>query len=178
MNCGRCGSDRLFQFEADPRSSKRAVNPGSLPLVCRSCGQITVDGTPLVFPEAFESQAKDLAEAAAAAGADAVAELANDPNARVANYFAKVYREAYLDGFLRCLAFYQHNAKEGKLKRLRELWGVHAPIEEHQLSPHRVHSLETGKFVDVQQPGTTTLMMPTSSYDEFDQLMMLGPVPD
>jgi hypothetical protein len=149
----------MFQFEADPRASKRAVNPGAFPLVCRSCGQITVNGTPLVFPEAFENQAKDMAEAAAAAGEAAVVELASDPNARVANYFSKVYREAYLDGFLRCLAFYQHNAKEGKLKRLRELWSS------ADRNPRDDAPVAYVNFFK-------------EAFEEFDQLMMLGPVPD
>jgi len=155
--CTRCGSDRLFQFQANPVASKRAVNPGLFPLVCRSCGQITVNGEPLVVPESFEKQAQDLAEAAAEAGKQAVDELAADPNARVEKYFAKVYRDAYLDGFVRCLVFYQHNAKEGKLKRLRELWQVIG----RRSSARAVLSAEAAE-----------------AFDEFNQLMMLGPVPD
>jgi hypothetical protein len=161
MTCGRCGSDRLFQFEADPRASKRAVNPSSFPLVCRNCGLITVNGVALEFPAAFEAQAKDLAESAAMAGEAAVVELAADPNTRVEKYFARVYRDAYLDGFLRCLAFYQHNAKEGKLKRLRELWrGVDKEVS--------------------KSPGIhlAWITMSREVFEEFDQLMMLGPVPD
>ena len=158
MNCVRCGSDRLFQFQADPVASKRAVNPGLFPLVCRSCGQVTVDGKPLVFPEAFEKQAQDLAEAAAEAGKQATVELASDPNTRVEKYFSKVYRDAYLDGFLRCLAFYHHNAKEGRLKRLRELWqaAMKNPIG----------------------GGVAYATFNVDAFEEFDKLMMLGPVPD
>lgn len=163
MSCARCGSDRLFQFEADAAASKRAVNPKAFPLVCRGCGQIVVDGIPLVFPEAFEAQAKDLAEAAAKAGQDAVAELANDPNTRVDRYFQRVYRSAYLDGFLRCLAFYQHNVKEGKLKRLRELWS---------------RMIKDRGKEEGARPEATVLVIFNDIYDEFDQLMTLGPVPD
>lgn len=162
QSCGRCGSDRLFQFLATPASSKRAVNDAELPLVCRSCGQITVNGSALQFPEAFEAQAKDMAEAAAQSGRAATEALTSDPNAKVTAYFAKVYREAYLDGFLRCLAFYQHNLKEGRLKRLRELWSKRSfPASE---SICRLH----GGLVYLTPPALA----------EFDSLMMLGPVPD
>lgn len=159
MTCGRCGSNRLFQFEADPTTSKRAVNPGSFPLVCRSCGQLTVDGVVLRVPAELELQAKNLAEEALKAGTEAVTLLANDPNARVERYFSKVYKEAYLDGFLRCLAFYHHNMKEGRLKRLRELW-----------LKNRFQGADDGKKVCIEIDRLT--------YNEFDQLMTLGPVPD
>lgn len=152
----------MFQFEANPVTSKRAVNPGSFPLVCRSCGQITVDGTPLIVPEAFEKQAQNLAEEAAKVGEKAAVELAADPNARVVKYFGKVYREAYLDGFLRCLAFYHHNAKEGRLKRLRDLWRIFLPVEEFK-GP---------------AGGVITIRIPTEAFDEFHQLMLMGPVQD
>jgi hypothetical protein len=163
VKCSRCESDRLFQFEANPTTSKRAVNPSHFPLVCRSCGQISIDGVPLQFPQALEDQAKDLAEAAAKVGKEAVVELATDPNARVEKYFAKVYREAYLDGFLRAVAFYQHNVKEGKLKRLRELWS---------------RMIKDRGKEEGARPETTVLLIFNDIYDEFDQLMMLGPVPD
>ena len=160
MTCTRCGGDRLFQFQADPLASKRAVPEMMLPLVCRGCGQITVDGVALAFPEALEAQAKDMATAAAEAGAKAVEELAAEgPEARVTRYFQKVYREAYLDGFLRCLAFYQHNTKEGKLKRLRELWQLTRPSWAQSATAMRI-------------------LFPGEAFEEFDQLMNLGPVPD
>jgi len=158
MTCTRCGGGRLFQFQADPLASKRAVPETMLPLVCRGCGQISVDGVALVFPEALEAQAKDMATAAAEAGAKAVEDLAAEgPEARVTRYFQKVYREAYLDGFLRCLAFYQHNAKEGKLKRLREIWRTTSRPPSHDMA---------------------RVAFTNETFEEFDQLMNLGPVPD
>ena len=162
MACSRCGADRTFQFQADPLASKRAVHEADLPLVCRSCGQITVNGVALQFPAAFEANAKDLADAAAKAAEETRIELANDPDARILRYFTKIYREAYLDGFLRCLAFYQHNAKEGKLKRLRELW----------------QTIQTTVASEDGMPQTVYARFQASAFDEFSQLMLLGAVPD
>jgi hypothetical protein len=125
---------------------------------------MTVDGKRLEVPEAFELHAKELAVAAAQAGAQAHAELVNEgEQARVEKYFARVYRDGYLDGFLRCLAFSRHNAREGKVKRLRELWGQIMPTEQRQ---------------DPLSGGTTLLIAPTEAFEEFDRLLTLGPVPD
>jgi len=162
MTCIRCGSERLFQFQADALASKRAVPEADLPLVCRSCGQISVNGVALQFPEAFEAHAKDMAEAAEIAAQQARIEIVADPDARIERYFAKVYRESYLDGFLRCLAFYRHNAKEGKLKRLRELW----------------QTIQTTVASEDGTPQTVYARFPAAAFDEFSQLMLLGAVPD
>lgn len=164
MPCSRCGSERSYQFEANPQASKSTVGPAVLPVVCRSCGLMTVDGKRLEVPESFEAHAKELAAAAAQAGAQAYEEMVGDgENARVSKYFAKVYRDGYLDGFLRHMAFARHNFREGKIKRLRELWGQIMPVEQRQ---------------EPIGGGTTLLLAPTDTFTEFDQLLTLGPVPD
>jgi hypothetical protein len=123
-----------------------------------------VDGKRLEVPESFETHAKELADAAAQAGQQAYVEIVNEgEQARVSKYFAKVYRDGYLDGFVRCLAFFRHNAREGKVKRLREIWGQIMPVEQRQ---------------EPMTGGTTLLLAPTEAFEEFDQLLTLGPVPD
>jgi hypothetical protein len=157
MSCERCGSERLFQFEASP-SVKVAAAP--LPLVCRQCGQITIGGQVVPLPEAMEKQAMEMAEAAELAGKDTREELEQDKDLRIEKYFENVYRRAYLDGFFRCLAFYQHQAKEGRLVRLRELWEAGDDC-------WRVES----------HPGKGRLMSP-EAYTEFEQLLTLSAIPE
>lgn len=118
--CPRCQSTKLYAFEAD--RTARMVKNVALPVVCRDCGQVLINGTTVAFPEEFELRAKTMAEAAAAAGAQAVADLRGNPNTQIATYFSGVYRNAYLDGFWRAVMFLQHNAKEGRLVRLKQLW--------------------------------------------------------
>lgn len=121
MSCPRCGSDRLFQFEANPDASKNLVT--DLPQVCRECGLLTVQGVALQLPSSLEDHAKQLVQAADQAGQKALQELTEaDRSVKIKDYFAKTYKTGYLDGFLRCLAYHRHNNKEGKVKRLRELW--------------------------------------------------------
>jgi hypothetical protein len=148
MTCLRCNSDRLFQFEA---SSDPRVKVKNLPLVCRTCGLVMIDGAAAAFPPEFEATAKALAEVAAEAGNQAIKDLSEDH--LIADYFNRVYRDAYLDGFWRAWAFARHNQKEGRLKRLRSLW------------TKRVIRCEDHPIV---------LEMDKTVYAEFKQLLELG----
>jgi hypothetical protein len=152
VSCARCGSQRLFQFEA----SKSAVVPETLPLVCRDCGQISIGGTAVHFPPAMEQHAKDLAELAGVAGKEAKEELLADPDQRIEIYFANVYRRAYLEGFWRALLFWRHNGKEGRLRRVRELWGDHRPMAQ------------------LAESVRIAIDLPKTAYDELRQLLELG----
>lgn len=124
MTCTRCGSDRLYKFEA---SSDVKVRPG-LPSVCQECGQISIAGEPIEMPEKLENQAVSMARMAIEAGRDTRKKLEDfnqsGNDVRVEKYFSNVYQRGYLDGFFRCLAFYKHQAKEGRIKRMRELWNM------------------------------------------------------
>lgn len=148
MTCPRCSSERLFQFEAD----KGLPAPvGNLPTVCRDCGLVLINGSPVQFPAELEAQVKSLAEASAAVGADAVKALERDPGLHIGRYFERVYRNGYLSGFWRALLFYRHNSREGRIKRLRELW---------KRLPYQ-HRMEA-------DPATSKV------YAEIDQLLALG----
>ena len=160
MTCGRCGSDRLYQFEASPTVR---VEASPLPLVCRGCGVITIDGEAIQLPQALECQAMEVAEAAAHAGEQAREQLEEeDPTAtRIEKYFENVYRKGYLDGFFRCLAFFRHNSKEGRLRRMRELWDAGSPC-----CSTSVDSIDRqGK------------LLAEGAYTEFEQLLHLSAVP-
>lgn len=157
MSCSRCGSEKLYQFEA---SSKAPDVAAPLPLVCRQCGLISVGGVTVNLPTAMEQQAVNLADEAMKVGEETRLAICSEDrqDIRIEKYFANVYQQAYLDGFFRCLAFYQHQAKEGRLVRLRELWNAGDDC-------WRVES----------HPGKGRLMTP-EAYTEFEQLLSLSAV--
>jgi hypothetical protein len=121
MTCARCGSDRLYQFQPSG-----PLKEAKLPCVCRACGQITVGGEVVHFPDELEQQTVTLAEAASRSAEQAASELEQEPalteRERLEGYMANFYSKAYLDGFFRAGGFFRHEQKEGRLRRLRELW--------------------------------------------------------
>lgn len=152
--CQRCQSTKLMSFEPDRTVAARVAGM-TLPVVCRDCGLITINGQAVGFPPAFEQQAMSMANAAATAGEETARRLAEDPNPQVATYFARVYRNAYLDGFWRAYAFWKHTAKEGRLVRLRDLW------------KRRCVRLD-------YSDGPMVLEMDKTVYAEFSRLLELG----
>lgn len=127
--CSACGGD-LFQFE--PPAAIRSVDREAFPTACRRCGQICVEGKPLPFPPAFRQKVAGIAEEAALQAQSARQKLLSDPAVRVEKYFDHVYRAGFVHGFVRALAWFTHNAKEGRLKRLRGLWRDTAKTHEAQ----------------------------------------------
>lgn len=169
--CPRCASTWLYAFQVSPETRTK---PENLPVVCRNCGQVTIAGDAVTFPPGLEAAAKSMAQAADEAGQQMNGELKDDPDPQIAKYFAKVYRTAYLDGFWRALAFGRHHLKEGRLKRLRELWRQVAVT--HTRSVHRV-KLHPEDVEDVEvrtTPIRTVLEMSEADYTEFAQLLELG----
>lgn len=107
-----------------------------------------LDGIALGLPPELEQHARSLAEASKAIGADAAAHVISSPEEQIASYFARVHQRSYLDGFFRALHYFRVHRKEGRIKRLRELW--------NQLG--RLH----------------TASWPSAVYDEFDKLLSIG----
>lgn len=152
--CPRCDQGDLVQFQA-----QRVVPADRLPQVCRSCSAIVVDGRLLKLPEAFEAQALEMVDASAQAATAARRELEGDPEQRIEEYMANYYRAAYLDGFVRALAWWTHHGKEGRLKRIRELWNASVDDNCWRVESH---------------PGRGRLMTP-EAYTEIEQLLNLSP---
>lgn len=165
MSCPRCGSERLFQFES-ARAPLPRPGASELPLVCRDCGLITIGGNPIDLPAKIEKAARDLAGSMDAAGRDARLELEATPEKRIEGYMAKFYQAAYLDGFFRALAFFRHNAKEGRIVRMRELWKKIGETPEWR---------KRGRGVG---PGEVILIADESAYTEFVQLLHLNAAPE
>jgi len=152
--CLKCGGP-LFQFEAP--ASVPGIEKSELPTACRRCGEIAIGGKPIPFPESFQGQVADIAEAASKEAASARAAIVSDPNIRVERYFANVYRSGFMHGFFRALGYFQHHGKEGRLKRLREIWNV-------------------ATHADADDSGVM-ISMPATMYSEFKQLLELSVVP-
>jgi hypothetical protein len=140
-----------------------------LPVVCRNCGQITVGGLIIPMPVELESAAQSLAEAAVAAGASSLEALTGDPGKQISTYFAEHYKRAYLDGFFRAVAFYRHEAKQGRLIRLRELWATTSAKEQ----PVTVGDPGMGGNGWGTEQRTFVEMRP-EVYAEIDALLKLG----
>lgn len=169
MKCSRCGSDRLYQFEKAPSVQ---VDVKDLPVVCRSCGLITVEGKAVPLPESFGKEAMDMADAAEAAGKEIREHLEEqDPKSlRIERYFKRFYEKAFLDGFFRCLAFYRHESKEGRLRRMREIWDDAAAKEGRKCIYPTGSPLEEATY--------RGLMMTPEAYTEFEQLLHLSVAPE
>jgi hypothetical protein len=167
MICSRCNSERSYQFEATEVARSRPAKE-DLPLVCRDCGLITINGQAVALPAELEKAASTMACAQDEAIRKAKTELQDCPDAdRVDQYMSKFFKAAYLEGFFRALAFFKHNAKEGRLFRLRELWGM---------------AKLTGSAVSTDENGFRTatgvcIEMPEATYTEFEQLLNLSAVP-
>ena len=123
MKCPLCRSEDVFQFESSV--SIGAHEPG-LPMYCRHCEDVSVGGIHVPLPDTLTDPIKELAEAALGSGVESAAllkEMATaDPDLRIERYMANHYRAAYLDGFFRALVFFRHNAREGRLYRVRKIW--------------------------------------------------------
>jgi len=160
MNCPACQSDRTYQFEVAPGIPLHGrPRANELPVVCRSCGAITVGGTPLDLPDSFSQEAMSIADAADAEAKAVVRRLEgaveDDEEVKIEDYFRSVYVRAYLDGFVRALMFFRHEEKTGRVLRLRSLWS---------------------KFLNGSMgrlPGDVLLRVEPEAYNEFGQLLNL-----
>lgn len=117
--CPDCGGT-LYFFEPQPQV--RVVKSEELPSACQQCQGIFLGQVRLQLPANFEKKAVNLAIQADAAAKDATAKMKLDPELRVERYIGQVFKSAYMTGFFRAMAFYQHQAKEGRLVRLTRLW--------------------------------------------------------
>ena len=147
--CPRCNCGELVQFQSKGKADR-------LPQVCRSCSCIVIDGRALTLPEGFEDAALEMVDASAHAAKKAREGLEKDPEQRIEDYMARRYREAYMDGFVRALAWWTHHGKEGRLKRLREIWDKCVT----RIDPNEY---EVGFFI------------PKAAYTEFEQLLHMSP---
>ena len=65
---------------------------------------------------------KPVSDSIKEASEKAAREISEDPETRVQKYFENVFKWAFSEGFVRAYAYFRHKAKEGRLKRIKELW--------------------------------------------------------
>lgn len=152
MTTCQCGG-KLYRF--DVPANVRGVDQEKLPTVCRRCGEIRIAGKIVALPAEFGVQAAKMAEEAARYAGEAREGLVNDPDARVEKYFDNVYRAGYAAGFVRAAAFFSHENRQGRIRRLRVLW--------HNIRVVRLPGL-----------GGVSVGMAAEEYAEFDQLINIG----
>jgi hypothetical protein len=124
--CPEC-SEALYFFE--PQPSLKSVVSADLPAACRGCHGIFLHGVRLQLPAAFEQKAVSLAVQADTAARSTRAEMDKDPELKVASYMTELYKGAYMTGFFRAMAYFQHQAKEGRLIRLSRLWRAFVKVQ-------------------------------------------------
>jgi hypothetical protein len=118
-HCEACGG-ALVVFE--PPASMKSLDRSRLPTACRRCGQFTIEGKRVSLDSTVQRPVEAVSEEAARRGAEARAQLLANPGLRIEKYFDQVYRAAFAHGVLRAAAWFAPQAKEGRLKRLRQLW--------------------------------------------------------
>lgn len=156
--CPSCGSGNLYQFTATPKKASPPVS--ELPQVCRACSSILIEGKVVALPPEIAKSAvtmSELAEAEARSGAE---ELERTPEERISHWLKSFYKEAYLDGFWRSLAYWNHHGKEGRLVRMREIWNSGQSMA-------KLNALSVGNMMG--------RLMDPEAYTEFKQLLNLSP---
>ena len=114
--CKACGGE-LFVFQSDVRGVH-----GDMPTACRKCGRLEIKGEVVNFPVGMAEKVATLAEEATRHGKDTRCALEGNPQARIESYFGNVYKAGYFDGWVKATAYFHTHLKEGRIKRLRELW--------------------------------------------------------
>lgn len=93
-----------------------------LPAYCTQCEVLWIDGEKTVPTKDFQAQFKNVLELSKEAGEKTKDEILQNPEIRIQKYFERVFRWAFAEGFMRAYIFIKYKMKEGRLKRMREIW--------------------------------------------------------
>lgn len=113
--CPDCGGALVDMYEADNRVSHSTR-------ICLGCHSLWMDGEKTPLPEDWEKKYPNVAERAREAAEKILEEAKQDPDFRARAYFERVFKWAFSEGFTRAYAIFRHTLKEGRYKRIRELW--------------------------------------------------------
>lgn len=159
--CPRCSWPSVVRFETSGRTPAARVSSDRLPAYCQNCGLIMVDGEPIQLPEVLERAARELAATQDDAVTKVRKRVEDDPD-RLGGYLRNLYRTAYMDGFFRALGFARFQQKEGRLRRLRELWRRRMARDADSIGLRPEHVL---------------VAFPRDLYTELGELLELGAPP-
>ena len=113
--CGDCGGEMIPFYGDDQRVSR-------IPAYCETCRALWIDGKKIDLPKEALKEIKSVSDQAKEASEKASEEIHRDPKVRVRKYFEGVFNWAFAEGFLRAYMFFKHKTREGRLKRIREIW--------------------------------------------------------
>lgn len=113
--CPDCGGALVDMYKANIRISTPAR-------ICLGCHCLWMDGEKTPLPEDWDKKYPNVAERAREAAEKLLNEAKHDPEFRAKHYFERVFKWAFSEGFTRAYAIFRHKFKEGRFKRIRELW--------------------------------------------------------
>jgi len=155
--CPSCEGSRLYQFSATERPG--APSESELPQVCRTCSSVIVDGVVIPLPVEFGELAVSMTSQSEVAAKVGREDLEQSKGNRIETWLKNYFRSAYMDGFMRSLAYWNHHGKEGRLVRMRELWNGATRVAN----------------ISKMEPGKTGVMFTLDEYNEFRELLKFSP---
>lgn len=100
------------------------------PVLCTVCDALWIDEVKVTLPANWEQAIPSVMEMAQRRADEELAKAKEDNDFRAKAYFERVFYHAFTEGFLRAFAYFKHKYKDGRLKRIRDLWD-HAVVERY-----------------------------------------------
>ena len=114
-NCPDCEAKTVRLYPPDKRLT-------DLPAYCDQCEVLWIDGQKIDPSEEFKRQIKKVSECEDDAAETMKNELLANPEERIKRYFVRVFNWAFSEGFVRSYMYIRFTMKEGRMKRIAELW--------------------------------------------------------
>lgn len=113
--CVDCGGILVDMYKSNVRVSTSAQ-------ICMGCHCLWMDGEKTLLPQDWKKKYPTVASRAKEASEKILAQAKEDPDFKAKKYFERVFTWAFSEGFIRAYAIFRHTFKEGRYKRIRELW--------------------------------------------------------
>ena len=113
--CPDCGSPLIEVYKA----CRRVRTPAQM---CTVCHTLWFNGEKTELPKDWDKRYPTVAKRAEEVSDRIVLEALEDPAFRAKKYFERVFMWAFSEGFTRAYSIFRHNFREGRMKRIRELW--------------------------------------------------------
>lgn len=113
--CPECGSPLIEIYKA----CRRIRTPAQM---CTVCHKLWFNGEKTELPDDWDRRYPNVAKRAEEVSDQIVLEALDDPSFRARKYFERVFMWAFSEGFTRAYAIFRHNFREGRMKRIREIW--------------------------------------------------------
>jgi hypothetical protein len=113
--CPDCGSPLIEIYKA----CRRVRTPARM---CTVCHTLWFNGEKTKLPDDWDKKYPSVAKRAEEVSDKIVTEALEDNSFRARKYFERVFMWAFSEGFTRAYAIFRHSFREGRMKRIRELW--------------------------------------------------------